>query len=143
MGISVYRNYGLPSLFNSLHGRHLSPYFRTRGAETRDCWTPAVDIHETGETLTFEFEMPGVRKEDITLEYKDGVLSLTGEKKAAAVEEETRFFTRERCLGTFNRSFRIGDGYDPTTVAAKHADGILRVTVTKKEEARPVSIQVQ
>ncbi len=143
MSIAMYKNYGLPSLFSSFQGGHAHPYLRPRTVASRNCWSPAVDIHETGDTLAFEFELPGVKKEDITLEYKDGVLSLSGEKKAAGEDGETRFFTRERSLGAFNRSFRIGDGYDPTTVVAKHADGILTVTVTKKEEAKPVSIQVQ
>jgi HSP20 family protein len=141
MSISMYKSYGLPSLFNEFHnGVNHRQHQRHSSA---NCCSPAVDIHETADVLSFEFELPGVKKEEINLEYKDGVLSLSGEKKRESSEEETRYFTRERRKGTFSRSFRIGDGYDPTTVTAKHADGILTVTVTKKEEAKPLSIQVQ
>ncbi len=141
MSISMYKHYGMPSLFNEFHnGVHHRRHRRHAG---NNCCSPAVDIHETGDVLSFEFELPGVKKEEINLEYKDGVLTLSGEKKQEASDEETSYFTRERRKGTFSRSFRIGDGYDPTTVAAKHAYGILTVTVTKKEEARPLSIEVQ
>ena len=143
MSISLYKNYGMPSLFSDFHGGHLHQNRGHRRHRGGNCWSPAVDIHETADALSFEFELPGVKKEDITLEYKDGVLSLTGEKKRTTEDDETRYFTRERSNGAFNRSFRIGDGYDPTTVVAKHADGILTVTITKKEEAKPLAIEVQ
>jgi HSP20 family protein len=141
MSISMYKSYGMPTLFNEFHnGVHRR---RHRQNASNNCCAPAVDIRETADVLSFEFELPGVKKDEITLEYKEGVLTLSGEKKDEASDEETRYFTRERRKGTFSRSFRIGDGYDPTTVAAKHADGILTVTVTKKEEAKPLSIEVQ
>jgi len=141
MSISLYKSYGMPSLFNEFHNS-VHPRRHRRHA-SGNCCSPAVDIHESSDVLSFEFELPGVKKDEITLEFKDGVLALSGEKKQESSEEETRYFTRERRKGTFNRSFRIGDGYDPTSVTAKQADGILTVTITKKEEAKPLSIEVQ
>ncbi len=140
MSIALYKRHGVPSMFRDVFGED---FFAPRYTAASDCWTPAVDIREAGETLTFHFELPGVSKENIKLEYKDGVLALTGEKKEEEAAEGVRYYARERCAGTFSRSFRIGTAYDPSSVEAKFKDGILTVTVQKKEEARPLSITVQ
>lgn len=129
----------LPSIMRDVFGEDL--FTPTRWAdEGRRCWAPAVDIFEEEALLTFHFEVPGVEKEAIKVEFRDGVLSVSGERKARG--ESANWLSRERWVGEFTRSFRIGEVYDPKTITAKFDNGILVVTIGKREESKPMTIKV-
>jgi HSP20 family protein len=140
MSIALYNRNVMPTLFREFFN---DAALASRHETTVRGYAPVVDIQETGDVLSFTFELPGVAKEDIKLEYKDGILTLNGEKPAPVHEEGVQFYARERRTGPFGRSFRIGTNYDPGTVAARYDNGLLHVTIQKKEAAKPVSIQVQ
>jgi len=141
MNMTLYRRSGVPSLFRDVFGED---FFSPRVTREGDyCWAPAVDIFEVDDQLKFEFELPGVAKKDINLEYKDGVLTLQGTKVGEKEEKQGNYFARERCTGSFSRGFRIGEAYDPRAVTAVFKDGILTVSVAKREESKPVAISVQ
>ena len=116
----------------------LAPFFgRT---ETR--WIPKVDVLEAGGVLHLEAELPGVAKEDVKVTLEGGVLTVTGERKAAESPEGTRHFARERAFGESSRSFRLGTGYDAKKVDATFKDGVLSISIPKKEETLPVTVEI-
>jgi HSP20 family protein len=106
----------------------------------RRCWAPAVDIFEEDAILHLHFDVPGVDKDAIKVEFHDGVLSVSGQRKS--VHETANWLGRERWVGEFTRSFRIGEVYDPKSIGAKFDNGILMVTIGKREESKPMTIKV-
>jgi HSP20 family protein len=87
--------------------------------------SPRADVRKVEGGLEFVYDLPGLGAKDVEVGYEDGVLTVSG--KAAVVEGE--WLLREREVGTFRRSFRVGDGYDASGVKAVMKDGVLRVTL--------------
>lgn len=140
MNLARYNRNVFPTLFNELWTNE--PFARSKRHSNKGHGWAAVDVFEHEDVLHFEAELPGVKKDDVSVEFNDGVLSITGEKPATAEESEGTYFTRERHFGSFSRSFKLGRTYDPQTITAKFSDGVLSVTVGKKEESKPVSVEV-
>ncbi len=137
MALVRYNNHCSPRRSN-WNDELLAPFFgRT---ETR--WSPRVDVLETGGVLHLEAELPGVDKDDVKVTLEGGVLSVTGERKAAETSEGTRHFARERSFGEFSRSFRLGTGYDPKKIDATFKDGVLSISIPKKAEVLPVTVEI-
>lgn len=105
-------------------------------------WTPAVDIYETNDSVVVKAELPGVTKDQISVEVKDGILSLRGERKFEKEVKEENYHRVERSYGSFQRSFSLPVSVDQDKVTAKFQDGVLEVKLPKKEQARPKQIQV-
>lgn len=105
-------------------------------------WKPAVDIFETDDAIVLSVEVPGVDREHIFIELKDGVLSLSGERKLEKEAGEERYHRMERCYGAFHRFFTLPAAVDPGKVDAALRDGVLRIRLPKREEAKPRQIAV-
>ena len=105
-------------------------------------WIPAVDIYETKESIVLNVELPGVTKEDISLEVKDSTLTLRGEKKLEKDVKEENFHRMERTYGGFTRAFTLPSTVQQDKVKAKFKDGILEIMLPKAEEAKPKQIKV-
>jgi HSP20 family protein len=121
-------------------------FSRTRGREeglTTGLWTPAVDIYETDTSVVVKAELPGVQKEAVGVEVKDGVLTLRGERKYEKEVKEENFHRIERSYGSFQRAFSLPTTVDQDKVTAAMKDGVLEVTLPKKEQAKPKQIAVQ
>jgi len=121
--------------------------YRTRspfGEEemAQGAWIPAVDIYETKESIVLNVELPGVTKEDISLEVKDSTLTIKGEKKLEKNVKEENFHRMERTYGSFTRAFTLPSTVQQDKVKAKFRDGILEIMLPKAEEARPKQIKV-
>ena len=141
MSLALYRKSGVPSLFNNFFAdEFLAPSHRIKGGAGRN---PAVDIFEEDDLLKFQFDLPGIEKKDIRVEYKDGVLLVENNRQEEAEESKGRYFTRERYTGDFSRSFRIGDHYDARKIEAVFHNGVLTLTIPKSEESKPVSVKIQ
>jgi HSP20 family protein len=104
-------------------------------------WSPALDFYESGDHFEAVVELPGMRKEDIDISLHDGTLTISGERKRESNNGETAQRT-ERYVGTFRRSIALPTRVDATKVSATYQDGILKVTLSKAEEAKPKQIQV-
>jgi len=87
-------------------------------------------------------ELPGMKKEEIEISLHDGVLSLSGERKAQDKYEEADTCRSERFLGRFHRTFELPAPVEADKVKATYQDGILTVTLPKSEEAKPKQIEV-
>ena len=104
---------------------------------------PAVDISEGEKDITLKAELPGIDKKDVHLEINDGVITLRGERKIEKEDEKEHYHRVERSYGSFNRSFTLPTTVDSGKVKANYKDGILEVTLPRKEEAKPKSIPVE
>ena len=118
--------------------------FQPEGEEEleRGTWAPAVDIHETDDSFVVKADLPGMNKEDIQIDIKDSTLTLKGEKKFEQQVSKDNYIRVERTYGTFVRSFTLPQNVDPDKIKAKYKDGVLELTIPKKEEAKPKQIKV-
>ncbi|MBM4370003.1 MAG: Hsp20/alpha crystallin family protein [Deltaproteobacteria bacterium] len=132
-------NSRLSPVFRSLwDDQFLAPFF----GRSETGWSPSMDVFEKDGVLVLEAELPGVGKNDVKITCENGVLTLRGERKSEEVKEGTRHYARERWFGEFSRAFRIGGSYDAKKVDARFRDGILTITVPKREETLPVEIKI-
>lgn len=104
-------------------------------------FVPPTDIYETAEALTVVMEMPGADKANVDVDVKDGVLTVQGRIDFARYEELEPVYT-EYNIGHFRRSFSLSDRIDQEKIAAEMADGVLRLTLPKAQEAGPRRIVI-
>jgi HSP20 family protein len=104
---------------------------------------PSVDITETDDEYRVRAELPGVAKDDVTVEFENGVLCIRGEKKSRRDEKLERGRRIECSYGTFSRSFTLPQDADPDQISAEFRDGVLDVAITKRPESKPKQISVK
>lgn len=120
----------------------LSPV-RRRAVSTEGIISPNVDIFERGNEVVIQVELPGVNKEDIDLTITDDRLVIKGEiKKPEGVSEED-YILNERSYGTFSRTVNLPVDVDKSSVKANFKNGLLEITILKKEEAKPKEIKIR
>jgi len=115
------------------------------GAATfgRGGWVPPVDIFETKtKDIVVKAELSDIKREDIKVTFENSVLSIEGERKFEGTTEGTQFHQVERGCGAFRRSFTMPPSVDATKVEAAYQDGVLTVTLPRREDTRPRQIQV-
>ena len=105
-------------------------------------WRPVVDIYEEGDKTVIKAEIPGVDKDKINVDIKDGILTLTGERSYENEAKEENYHRRERAYGRFQRSFALADGLDPDKIDADYKDGVLRIEIPKPEEKKSKKIEI-
>ena len=106
-------------------------------------WLPAVDIRETDDALIVEAELPGIERKDVKVDIKDGVLTISGERKYEKETEEENIHRMERVYGRFSRSFSLPNNVDVDKVEAKLKNGVLTVRLPKKETARARTVEIK
>jgi len=122
----------------------LIPATRKGGEELNTgTFYPSVDIYEGEKDITLKAELPGIDKKDVHVEINDGVITLRGERKIEKEDKKEHYHRVERSYGSFNRSFTLPTTVDSGKVKANYKDGILEVTLPRKEEAKPKSIPVE
>jgi HSP20 family protein len=105
-------------------------------------WYPPVDVLENKDSYVLRAELPGMKKEDFNLEVKDGMLTLSGERKSEKTTDGVKYRTVERVEGKFSRSFSLPETVKHDGIQATYKDGILEIHVPKAEEAKPRRIEV-
>lgn len=110
--------------------------------DVRFSWSPAVDVAETNDHLTFTVEVPGFRQEELTLRVEGGVLTLEGERRFEEEKKDKAWHRVERSYGKFVRSFTLPGNVDTDRVNASLVDGILTIELAKRDEAKPKSIPI-
>ncbi len=106
-------------------------------------YTLAMDIRETDEAYIVEADVPGIKKEDVKIEVNEDVLTIRGERKVEQEEKKKDYHRMERQYGSFRRSVSIPSGIQHDAVKAKFDDGVLRVTLPKREDTKPRRIEVK
>lgn len=106
-------------------------------------WTPAVDVKENETEIRLDFELPGLKPEDVDLTAENGVLTVRGEKKSERKEgEDNRYHLVERIYGSFLRTFQLPQGIDEDQIKAEFQHGILSVSIPKTALPQPKRIQI-
>jgi len=106
-------------------------------------WVPATDIYETDtQDVVVKIELPEVKREDIKVTVENDVLTIEGERKFDASTKPDQYRRIERGYGAFHRSFSLASTLDASRVSASYQDGVLTVTLPRREDTRPRQIQV-
>jgi HSP20 family protein len=104
---------------------------------------PKVNVVEKDEAFYLEAETPGMTEKDVSVEFNAGVLTLKGQREQDSKTEKTDYNIREFTRQSFERSFRISNQVDSEKVSARMDQGILKVTLPKKEQAKPKKIEIK
>jgi len=105
-------------------------------------WVPAMDLAEEGDDLVLTADLPGLSEDDVAIEIKDRVLTISGERKAEREREGRGFHRVERSFGRFSRSLTLPDGIEPDEVAASFDRGVLEVRIPKPEQRKPHRVEI-
>ncbi len=124
-------------LFNSLFD---TPTAGTAG--TYRGWIPAMDLIETESDYVLRADLPGLSEDDVNIEFEDGVLTVSGERKFEHEERKDSYRRVERASGSFRRSLTLPDGVDPEAVKATFERGVLEVHVPKPEQRKPRKVAI-
>ena len=104
---------------------------------------PVVDVTEDDSKYTVSAEVPGVKREDLTVECRDNVLTIRGEKKSVREETKEKARLLERSYGAFSRSFTLPADADTDQVHARFKDGVLEIEIQKRLEAKPRTVAIK
>jgi HSP20 family protein len=105
-------------------------------------WVPAMDLVETDEHLVLKADLPGLGHDDVNIEVKDNVLTVSGERRAEQEEKSEGFYRVERAFGTFSRSMSLPEGVDAEKIAAEFRAGVLEVRIPKPQERKPHRVAI-
>ena len=106
-------------------------------------WAPAVDVIEEKDVIKVKADLPGLKKEEIEVAVDNDTLTIKGEKKQEKEIKEKGYIRSERYYGSFHRSFTLPAGVDPQKVNANYRDGVLEITLPKREEAKKNEVKVE
>jgi HSP20 family protein len=118
-----------------------SPMHGETEVSTRS-WAPPVDIYETEDAIVLKAELPGIDPEDVEVRVEDNTLYLKGERKYEKEVNEQNYHRIERSYGSFARSFTLPNSISAEKVKAEYKDGLLTLTMPKREEAKPKTIKI-
>ena len=110
--------------------------------QTTQSWIPALDVWETEDDLVYAFDLPGIPEEAIAVEFEDGSLTVSAERKREETVSQDRFYRYERRYGSFSRTIGLPQGVTEDGISAKSENGVLEVHVRKPEQPKPRRIQV-
>ena len=126
---------------NRLFSTNLTRAFDDEGIG-RGAWAPSVDIYENKDQIVLEAELPGMNQEDFDLSIENNILTLRGERKFEKTAESDNYHRVERSYGAFTRSFTLPQTVSAEGANAEYNNGVLRVTLPKREETKARRIQV-
>jgi HSP20 family protein len=109
---------------------------------TTTSFAPPVDIYEDEHNITLKIEVPGIDEKDIDVRIDNNTLTVHGERKIEKDEKEENFRRVERQYGSFTRSFTLPSSVDSGQVNANYDNGVLKIKLAKKAEAKPKQIKV-
>ena len=105
-------------------------------------WSPAVDIFETEGEIVVKAELPGMERNDIGVNLEKNVLTVKGERRFTKETKDDNYHRIERSYGTFSRAFSIPTTVDEEKIRADYKDGVLKIVLPKKEQAKPKQIRI-
>lgn len=120
--------------------------FFNRSEEAQDAdavWAPQTDLVEKEDAFHLRLDVPGMSKEDISINLQNGALTVRGERTNEQTEDEEDYVRVERAFGTFHRTFRLPDVVDEENIEAAYEDGVLTINVPKTKESTRRQIEIQ
>lgn len=133
-----YRTSGLESQV----GRILNDFFGRSQESNLTSWAPAVDIFENEHELVVKADLPDVKPEELDIRVENNILTIRGERKFEKKVDEKNYLRVERSYGSFARSFSLANTVNSEAIKADYKDGVLTLTIPKREEAKPKQIKV-
>ncbi len=126
-----------PSIFDRFFNNDLMDWNLSNFSSTNTS-LPAVNVKETDDEFSIEVAAPGMTKKDFNISFHNNVLTISSERKNEKKDDNDKYSRREFSYQSFQRSFTVADNaVDSDKIAAKYADGILTITLPKKEEVKP------
>jgi HSP20 family protein len=116
--------------------------FRGSDESSLTSWAPPVDIYETEHELVVKADLPEVDPKDLDIRVENNVLTIRGERKFEKKVDEDNYLRIERSFGSFTRSFSLANTVNPDAIKADYSNGVLTLTIPKREEAKPKQIKV-
>ena len=133
---------GLSTLQDQFN-RLFNESFRNQAEESAlTTWAPAVDIYETPNELVVKADLPDVNEKDIDVRVENNLLTIRGERKFEKSVSEENFLRVERTYGAFSRSFSLPNTVNAEAIGAEYKNGVLTVTLPKREESKPRQVKV-
>jgi HSP20 family protein len=129
-----------PEPFSTEFNRLFNSLWEQPAASQR--WVPEMDLVETEDHYLLKADLPGMKQDDVAIEWGDGTLTISGERNPEYERKEKGFFRLERSFGKFSRSLTLPEGIDPDKIRAEFHDGVLEVRIPKPEERKPRRIAV-
>ena len=106
-------------------------------------WAPSVDIFETENELVLKADLPEVDPKDVDVRVENQTLTVSGERKFEKNDKGKGYHRIERSYGRFTRSFAVPNAFDTESIAADYKNGVLTVSLPKKEAAKPRQIKIE
>lgn len=132
----------LQSDLNRFFDSSLLNLSRDFGESVTGNWLPSTDIHDSGDKIIIKADLPGLNKDDIEVTVQGNTLFIRGEKKHEEKVEDMGYLKSERFFGQFERALPLTDDIDASKIDASYKNGVLTVSIAKREEAKPKQITV-
>ncbi len=132
------------ALFHSDFDRFIENFFPNvaHAAGEATPWQPRVELSENKSAYVVSADLPGIAKEDVTINFENNVLTISGERVEAKEDEGTTYFRSERVYGSFSRSFTFPKGIDVNNIHAAFENGVLTISIPKSKEVMPRKIEI-
>jgi HSP20 family protein len=128
------------SLQNDM-SRLMTSVFGAGNGESRT-WIPPVDAWETEDEFVYAFDLPGMTEDDVSIEFEDGALTISGTRERKAEVSKDGGYRYERRFGSFSRTIGLPQGVSDDSISADYRNGVLEVHVRKPEQVKPRRIQI-
>ena len=115
---------------------------RQGGESSLTAWAPAVDIYESEHELVVKADLPDIDPKDLDIRVENNILTIRGERKFEKKVDEKNYLRVERAYGSFARSFSLANTVNTEAIKADYKDGVLTLSIPKREEAKPKQIKV-
>ena len=132
--------WGLQSDINRLFDAFMTPFERT---EMKSTVSPKLDIAELKDKYEIKAELPGMDEKDINLSVEDGLLTISGEKKAETEEKDKGYYLKECSYGSFSRSVRLPDNIADDKISAQFRKGVLFIDMPKTKEIQSKARKIE
>jgi HSP20 family protein len=133
----------LQDRLSSIFGEFAQPAETKSETSFVGSFVPAVDVYEDAQKLTLQFEVPGVKQEDLDIRLENQKLTVKGERKLDSTAKQENFHRIERRFGSFVRTFTLPQTVNTEAVSATYDAGVLTVSLAKKAEAKPRQVKIE
>jgi HSP20 family protein len=122
--------------------RYLSLFSGGTGTATPGVWAPAIDVWETDDEIVYAFDLPGIPQETVSIEFENGVLTVSAERERSNEVSTDRLYRYERRYGSFSRTIGLPQGVSEDQISARYDNGVLEIHARKPEIEKPHRIQI-
>ena len=134
---------GVSTLQDQINRLFYETFDRSSEEASLTPWAPAVDIYETEQNLVVKADLPDIKPEEIDIRVENNILTIRGERQFEKKVNESNYLRVERAYGSFSRSFSLANTVNSEAIQAEYKNGVLTLTIPKREEAKPKQIKIR